>query len=85
MRKRSKQTEFACFVRNETPRAIALSVPLGRVEREPRMDAKAYAALRDRIRRQVAAPIAEIDAHISGDMTTSPSPHQEAVSFADDY
>lgn len=82
MRKRAKETQFACFVRNETPRAIALSVPLGRVEREPRMDEKAYAALKERFRRQVAAPIAEIDAHISGAMTTS---HQEAVSFADEY
>lgn len=37
MRKRDRETMFACHVRNVTPQALAVSVPLGVVEREPRM------------------------------------------------
>lgn len=37
MRKLDRETMFACHVRNVTPQALAVSVPLGVVEREPRM------------------------------------------------
>ena len=85
MRKRASETEFACYIRNYTSNAIALQIPLGRAEREPRMEAAAYTQLRDRIRHQVAAPIAEIDAHISGVTPAMSAPNQEAASFADEY
>ena len=39
MRKRDRETMFACHVRNVTPQALAVSVPLGVLEREPRMSA----------------------------------------------
>ena len=85
MRKGAAETEFACYIRNYTPSAIALRVLLGSAEREARMGTAAYAQLKERIRRQVAAPIAEIDAHISGTAPASPSQHQEADNFADEY
>lgn len=68
MRKRTTETEFACYIRNVTPATLALSVPLGRAEREPRMHDEAYPMLKDRVRRQVAAPIDETDAHIAAAM-----------------
>ena len=37
MRKRERETMFACRVRNVAPQALAVSVPLGVVEREPKM------------------------------------------------
>jgi hypothetical protein len=85
MRKCAAETEFACYVRNFTARAISLHVPLGRAERESKMDAAAYAMLRDRIRRQVAAPIAQVDAHIAAAMGGASMVHQEATSFSDEY
>ena len=38
-------TQFACYVRNMTAGAISLSVPLGALEREPQMSARAHDAL----------------------------------------
>jgi hypothetical protein len=37
MRKHTKSTDFACFIRNVTPQAIALTVPFGQMEGRPRM------------------------------------------------
>ncbi len=37
MRKLDSETKFACHVRNVTPQALAVSVPLGVMEREPKM------------------------------------------------
>ena len=85
MRKRANDTEFACYIRNHTASALSLRIPLGRAEREPQMDAAAYAALKERVRRQVAAPIAEIDAHIAAATSYSPMAHQDVTSFADEY
>ena len=42
MRKHDRTTTFACHVRNITPQALAVSVPLGRVEREGRMSEAAW-------------------------------------------
>jgi len=33
-----KRTQFACFVRNATPSAIPLSVPLGLMEGQPKIN-----------------------------------------------
>ena len=38
MRKSARHTEFACFVRNQTPRPVRLSVPFGQLEGLERMD-----------------------------------------------
>ena len=45
MRKRQGQTEFACFVRNVTPRPIRLSVPFGQLEARPRISPEDQEAL----------------------------------------
>jgi hypothetical protein len=37
MRKRSDHTEFACFIRNFTPRPVRLAVPFGQMEARPQM------------------------------------------------
>lgn len=41
---------FACYIRGHTPRAIALSVPYGALENEPRMSDDEYQLLRQRNR-----------------------------------
>lgn len=84
-RKRRSETEFACFVRNHTGSALALNVPLGAVEREPKMSAVEFESLHDRVRAEVAAPIDEVDAHIAAAMPGATMAHQEATSFADEY
>src|SRR3546814_4791107 len=40
MRKRRGHTEFACWVRNLTPQAVGVSVPLGYVDVLPTLDRK---------------------------------------------
>src|SRR5262249_3472867 len=62
MAKRQRTTEFACFVRNVTPQAVKLEVPLGIVDRLPALSSRAYDRLIDMTRATYAAPIAEIDA-----------------------
>ena len=54
MRKRAHATEFACFVRHHTPRAITLTVPFGVLERVPAMTAPAYRAFLDGNRARVS-------------------------------
>ena len=41
----AKMTQFACWVRNTTPSAIPLSVPLGMMEAQPKIHPKVFAAL----------------------------------------
>ena len=57
MRKSADATEFACYVRNVTPAATKLTVPLGIVEREPAMSSEKYSEILDRSRALVAEPI----------------------------
>jgi hypothetical protein len=84
-RKHRANTEFACYVRNHTGAAISLNVPLGLAEREPKMSGSDFANLKDRVRGQVAAPIAEIDALIAAAIPSASMAHQEATTFADEY
>jgi hypothetical protein len=56
-RKRDASTEFACYVRNLTPSAVTLQVPLGVAEAEPRMTASAWTNLRQRSRALLAEPL----------------------------
>ena len=84
-RKRKHDTEFAAFVRNHTGAALSLTVPLGKAEREPRMSTADFTRLKDRVRAEVAAPIAEVDALIAAAMPGATMVHQEATSFEDKY
>ena len=45
MRKDDKSTEFAAYIRNETPTAVRLEVPFGAMEAAPRMTKEEHAAL----------------------------------------
>ncbi len=84
-RKRKSNTEFACYVRNHTGAAVSLNLALGRAENEPQMSAAAFARLKDRVRGEVAAPIAEVDALIAAAMPCATMAHQDATGFADEY
>ena len=55
-RRGQHETQFACYLRNVTPGAISVSVPLGVMEREPQMSAAAYAALLETNRARVSGP-----------------------------
>jgi hypothetical protein len=45
IRKYEQYTEFACMVRNHTPRPIRLSIPFGQMEQQPRSSARARSEL----------------------------------------
>jgi hypothetical protein len=44
-RKHADHTQFACYVKNFTPKALSLDIPLGYVESQPTLDDRAYARL----------------------------------------
>ena len=58
-RKHAKTTEFACWIKNTTPRAIRIEVPLGVVGEMPRLDEAAYDQLIAANRARYAAPAGE--------------------------
>jgi Type IV secretion-system coupling protein DNA-binding domain len=55
MRKHQKATDFACFIRNVTPQAIALTVPFGQMEGRPRMSEGQLQRLLEQNRHRYAA------------------------------
>ena len=59
MRKHRDRTEFACFVRNHTPQPIRLTVPLGEMERRPKLTDPQYAGLIERNRERYSGSGAE--------------------------
>ena len=61
MRKHARTTEFACWVKNTTPQAIKLNVPLGVVNSMPRIDLAAYDLLIGANRARYCSPRAEGD------------------------
>ena len=78
-RKTKTTTEFACYVRNLTPSAVTLQVPIGLAENEPQMTDEAYATLRDRSRALLAEPLRLAEAHsergsVPGPAVAAPTP-----------
>jgi hypothetical protein len=59
-RKRKAETSFACYVRNVTPQALGITVPLGTVEKLPTMTAADQEALRAVNRERYCVPLAEV-------------------------
>jgi hypothetical protein len=55
VRKRRHETDFAAYVRNLTPAAIALTVPFGTLEAAPRMTSATLARVLARNRERYAA------------------------------
>jgi hypothetical protein len=47
---------FACHIRNITPNAVSIPVPVGELERQPRLTEEAYERLRDLNRGRVSIP-----------------------------
>ena len=60
VRKTQASAEFACHVRNVTPHAVKVTVPFFTAEQSPRMSDAAYQRLLDRIRAEVATPLATV-------------------------
>jgi hypothetical protein len=92
MRRRRDRTEFAAWIKNWTPAAVRMSVPLGFLERQPTLDEDLYDCLLDKNRETYCgtleqtqqgfgplAPEAITPAHES-----SPSPIQEPVPVEED-
>jgi hypothetical protein len=77
MRKRPKRTEFACYVKNLTPQAIAVSVPLGQVEAERTIAADAYKELIALNRTAYSATIEEAERQIAAQHESVPDPNTE--------
>jgi len=48
---------FACHVRNVTPSAVSIPVPIGRLERQPRLSDEAFDELREINRQRVGIPL----------------------------
>lgn len=67
-KKRSNHTEFACWVKNFTAKALSISIPLGYVEAEPMLDEDDYALLL-RANRETYSVVAEIP-HIEAPTVT---------------
>jgi len=55
-RRTQTHANFACYVRNFTERAVSISVPLGNIEREPRMSEAALELLLQRNSERVSVP-----------------------------
>lgn len=62
MRKGRSETNFACFVRNLTPQAIGITVPLGSVEPFSNLSEDAFQAIIAKNRARYCALATEIDA-----------------------
>lgn len=60
-RKEKKQTEFACYVKNYTTKALSVSIPLGFVEEKRQIAAYDYKNLLDRNRELYSEPPILID------------------------
>ncbi len=54
MRKTPKATEFAAYIRNETPTAVRLAVPFGTMEAAPRMTPEAHRRVIERNRARLS-------------------------------
>lgn len=79
MRRKGPKTEFAVWVKNVTPHAVRLSVPLGFLERQYTLDDEAYDLLIERNRERYGGTVANepITAPV---MEVPPSPQPETDS-----
>lgn len=79
MRKRKDATEFACFVRNVTPQALKVSVPLGVVERLGTQGTGEYQDLVDANRSRYCVSLEELERRMEeGNADEAPTPSQPA-------
>ena len=64
MKRRQGKSEFAVWIRNQTPRAIRLTVPLGFLERQPILSEEEYEALVDANRRRYCGTLDEVEVQL---------------------
>ena len=74
MRKSTRQTEFACFIKNTTTNALKVSVPLGVVNELPRISENTFAQLVARNRELYCAQPAELSPTSQNDIPAKTSP-----------
>lgn len=60
MRRRGDRTEFAVWLKHQTPQAIRLSVPLGFLERQPLLSEEALEAVTDANRARYCGTLADV-------------------------
>ncbi len=64
-------SQFACYVR-PNPSAVALTIPIGRLDREPKMTADSYRLLREENRRRLSTPPASEPTGSEDDLRVPP-------------
>jgi hypothetical protein len=88
MQKKSKSSQFACFVRHLTPAALPFDLALGQAEHQEKMQNGDFEKLLSRIRAQVAAPISETMHHATRTASSSgagTNSKDDPDDFADSY
>ena len=78
MRKSARSTEFAAYIRNETPTAVRLNIPFGTMESAPRMSTDEHRRLIERTRRRYS-----VDPDIEDHAPASP-PRPDTIAAASD-
>ena len=76
MRKRRDHTEFACWVKNETPRPLRLTVPFGELERREQMESEEHDELLASNRERYCADTGDAAAPVTASRSkpTPPTP-----------
>jgi hypothetical protein len=74
MHKDSRATEFAAYIRNETPTAVRLKIPFGTIEGAPRMSTDQHRQLIERNRARFSAEPPELRPEERSDERASSSP-----------
>jgi hypothetical protein len=77
MKRRNGASEFALWVKNETPSAIRLTVPLGFLERQHALDEEDYELLLEENRAKYCGTM-EVTEHQARDQVETPSPIRRA-------
>lgn len=65
---------FAAYIRNVTPQAVSIPIPVGALEEQPRLSGVAYETLRARNRQRVSLPLAASASHQPSQRSTTPPP-----------
>lgn len=80
MTRRKDRTEFAVWLKHQTPHAIRLTVPLGHLERQPTLTEEQFDALIDRNRARYCGTLADIPvlSPVSAPEEPAPSPPRAA-------
>jgi hypothetical protein len=71
MQKKSRSTEFACYVRNQTGSALRLEIPFGAPEKAPQLSREQHAQLIAKNRRRYS--------NLGGASPDEPGPHEPLV------